>query len=88
MAHENEPVVPPSVVLAAKRGFVRTTAQTYAATIPSGGVSAVVLAQFAADPWAFALVALGALISPPLAGLASYLSIIGDGVPAEYKVAG
>ena len=79
-------IVPPQVVLAAKRAFVRTTAQAYASTIPSGGVSASVLAQFAADPWAYLFVALAALLSPPLAGLSSYLSIIGAGVPDEYQV--
>jgi hypothetical protein len=84
----SEKVIPADVVLAAKRGFVRTTAQTYAATIPTGGVSAALLAQAAADPAAFALAAAAALVSPLLAGLASYLSIIGSGVPTEYQAGG
>lgn len=84
----SEKVIPAAVVLAAKRGFVRTTAQTYAATIPTGGVSAALLAQAAADPAAFALAATAALVSPLLAGLASYLSIIGSGVPTEYQAGG
>lgn len=84
----SEKVIPADVVLAAKRGFVRTTAQTYAATIPTGGVSAALLTQAAADPAAFALAAAAALVSPLLAGLASYLSIIGSGVPTEYQAGG
>lgn len=84
----SEKVIPADVVLAAKRGFVRTTAQTYAATIPTGGVSAALLAQAAADPAAFALAAAATLVSPLLAGLASYLSIIGSGVPTEYQAGG
>lgn len=84
----SEKVIPAAVVLAAKRGFVRTTAQAYAATIPAGGVSATLLAQAAADPAAFALAATAALVSPLLAGLASYLSIIGSGVPTEYQAGG
>lgn len=79
-------VIPPAVTLAAKRGFIRTTAQAYAATIPTGGISAAAVLTLIQnpDPWAIAATAAAALITPPLAGLASFLSIIGKGVPADY----
>ncbi|CAN7244173.1 hypothetical protein LJR045_000998 [Microbacterium sp. LjRoot45] len=85
----SDAVIPPGVKLAAKRGFVRTTAQAYAATIPTGGISAAAIIAFAAEPnWLVAGITVGvALASPPLAGLASYLSIISKGVPAEYQEA-
>jgi len=78
-------LVPPSTIIAAKRAFLRTTAQAYAATIPTGGVSAVVLAQFAADPWPFVWVGLAALLSPPLSGVSAYLNILGAGIPEDYQ---
>jgi len=83
----SESVVPAGVVLAAKRGFVRTTAQAYAATIPTGGISVAAIVAFAESPdWIVAgITVAAAVLSPPLAGLASYLSIISKGVPAEYQ---
>ncbi len=79
-------VVPASVQLAAKRGFVRTTAQAYASTIPAGGVSAAALIAFVRnpDPVVLACTAIAAVVSPPLAGFASWLSILSKGLPADY----
>lgn len=87
MAHAHEPLVPVDVVRAAKRGFIRTTAQAFAATIPAGGVSAGVLAAIVTDPDPVVIIttAAAALLSPPLAGLASYLTILSGGVPDEYR---
>lgn len=81
----NTNLVPPHVIVAAKRGFLRTTLQAYASTIPTGGVSAAVLAQFAADPKAFVLVVAAAIISPVFSGLSSYLNIISAGIPQDYQ---
>lgn len=84
-----EPLVPAPVVIAAKRGFLRTTAQAYAATIPTGGVavgSIVALIQHP-DPVIIIATAGAALLSPILAGLASALGILSKGIPAEYAAA-
>lgn len=79
-------IVPPSTKIAAKRGFVRTTAQAYAATIPAGGISAAVLASAIEDPQPVQLVAaaIAWLTAPVLAGTASYLSILSSGIPDDY----
>ena len=85
----NDEVVPKETKLAAKRGFVRTTAQAYAATIPAGGISAAILSNVIDDPNPVQIIAtVGAwVLSPLLAGAASYLSIVSNGVPEEYVAA-
>lgn len=85
MTHEK--VVPEATVLAAKRGFIRTTAQAYAATIPAGGVSAATIASVIENPNPVLIAAtvIAALVSPLLAGLASYLDITARGIPADYQ---
>ncbi|MGA6128845.1 MULTISPECIES: hypothetical protein [unclassified Microbacterium] len=80
-------IVPTSTKLAAKRGFVRTTAQAYAATLSAGLPSAAVIVAVIQDPtgWLLAGITIAlTLASPPAAGLASYLSIVSNGVPGEY----
>jgi hypothetical protein len=83
-------LVPAKTKVAAKRGFIRTTAQAYAASLPTGGVSAAAIAATVADPNPVLLVATAAaaVLSPPLAGLASYLSILSSGIPEDYTAAG
>ena len=81
----DDDVVPPSVTLAARRGFVRTAAQSLAGAIPQG----VVAVSLTGD-WVIGVV-LGlasACVTAVLAGFASYLSIISRGVPHEYVAAG
>ena len=80
-------IIPPDVHLAAKRGFVRTTAQSFAASIPTGGVAVgtVLGVMQNPDPWVIGATAIATLVSPLLAGLASYLSIIGAGIPQAYQ---
>lgn len=80
-------IVPPDVHLAAKRGFVRTTVQAFAASIPTAGVSAGAMISLVTDPDPVVLgcTAAAALLTPLLAGLASYLSILGSGIPADYQ---
>ena len=85
----SDPTIPATVVKAAKRGFIRTTAQAYAATL-SGGISVTAILALVTGELDLltAGVTLGvALVTPPIAGLASYLSIIGSGVPADYTAA-
>lgn len=87
----SDQIVPATVKLAAKRGFVRTTAQAYAATLTTGIPSATAIVALIQDPtgWLLAGITVGlAMVTPPVAGLASYLSIISKGVPEEYVAAG
>ncbi|NGZ99382.1 M15 family metallopeptidase [Nocardioides sp. W3-2-3] len=83
-------VIPAKTRVAAKRGFIRTTAQAYAATIPAGGISAAALAGALDDPQPVLLIASIAawLVTPLAAGAASYLSILSNGIPAEYSAGG
>lgn len=84
-----EKAVPARVRLAAKRAFIRTTAHAYAATL-SGGISATVIITVVTgqvDPLTFGVTVGVALVSPLLGGLASYASMIANGVPAEYRAA-
>lgn len=84
-----DPTIPLTVIKAAKRGFIRTTAQAYAATLSGGIATTAVLAIVTGTvDLLTAGVTLGvALASPPVAGLASYLSIIAKGVPTDYLAA-
>lgn len=82
-------IVPESVRLAAKRGFARTTSQAYAATLSAGLPSAAAVVAFVDDDSPTKYVVAGitvllALASPPLAGLRSYLDIVGKGIPEDY----
>lgn len=89
MSH-TEPTVPAAVLRAAKRGFIRTTAQAYATSLGGGitvtAILAIVTGQV--DLLTAGVTAAVAVVSPPLAGLASYLSIIAKGVPEDYTAAG
>jgi hypothetical protein len=83
-------LVPAPVKLAAKRGFIRTTSQAYAATLTTGIPSAAAIVTLVQDPtgWLLAGITLAlAVVSPPAAGLASYLSITAKGLPEEYAAA-
>jgi hypothetical protein len=81
-----EPIVPPDVRIAAKRGFIRTTAQSYAATLTTGITAATAIALYNGEIEIIptAITAAVALVSPLLAGAASYLSIISKGIPEDY----
>ena len=80
-------LIPADTTLAAKRGFIRTTAQGYAATLSGGiavtGILAIVDGEI---DLLTAGVTLGvALVSPLVAGLASYMDITANGIPGEYQ---
>lgn len=85
-----DPIIPAAVQLAAKRGFVRTTAQAYAATLTTGISASVVLGIATGTIEVIpTIVTLGiSLVSPLIAGAASYLTITGKGIPDEYTNAG
>lgn len=79
-------LIPANTKLAAKRGFIRTTAQGYAATL-SGGVTVTAILSITTGEVDLltAGVTLGvALVSPMVAGLASYMSITAKGLPEDY----
>lgn len=80
-------IIPPSVRLAAKRAFIRTTYQAYAATIPAGGISVAAILSFANNPdLLVAGITVGAaVLSPPLAGLAAYFAWTAKGIPEDYE---
>lgn len=90
MPDQEDEVVSPELRIAAKRGFIRTTAQSYASTLGAGLPAAAVIVALIQDPtgWLLAGITLAlALASPPLGGLASYLNIISKGLPDSYVVA-
>lgn len=79
-------LVPDQTLVAAKRGFIRTTAQSYGATLTTG-ISASVVTGLATGevqilPTVITLAV--ALVAPVIAGAASYFSILGDGIPEDY----
>lgn len=79
-------VIPPDTKLAAKRGFIRTTAQAYATSF-AGGISATTIIALVSqtEPWLPILITwIVAIITPILSGLASYLDILSKGVPSDY----
>lgn len=87
---ENDTVVeliPADVKVAAKRGFLRTTAQAYATSL-AGGISATAIISLLSnsEPWLPIIVTwVVALVTPLLSGLASYFSILSRGIPADYQ---
>ena len=78
----SDKLIPLDAQRAAARAGLRTFAQSLAAAIPTG---AIVLA-LTGDWWLTAgLGALGAVVTALLAGLASYLSILANGIPGDYE---
>ena len=82
-------IVPTSTKLAAKRGFLRTMMQGYEATLAVGLSANVILGLIRGE---VDLVAAGVtagvtIAAPPLAGLRSWLSIMRNGIPADYREA-
>lgn len=80
--------VPAETRLAARRAFIRTTAQAYAATLSGGLPSAAVIVAVLQDQtgWLLAAITVGlALITPFLAGGAAYLNWLAKGIPDAYE---
>lgn len=82
-----DPIVPAATKLAAKRGFIRTTAQAYAATLSGGIATSVVLGIVTGTVDLLTVgVTFGvAVVSPLIAGAASYASILSAGIPGDYQ---
>ncbi|WP_333812097.1 hypothetical protein [Timonella senegalensis] len=76
-------LVPSTVRFAAKRGFIRTAAQSLASVIPTTGVVVGLTGDW------FVAAGLGtasAVVTAGLAGAASYFSILSNGIPEAYHV--
>lgn len=78
-------IVPTATRIAAKRGFVRTAAQSLSAAIPTSAIAVTLSGDWALG---LSLGLAGGVVTAVLAGAASYLSIISKGVPEEYVAAG
>ena len=82
-------LIPADTLLAAKRGFIRTTAQAYSTSL-AGGISTTVILSVVTGEVALVptlITAAVAAVSPLLAGGASFLSILSKGVPGDYQAA-
>ncbi|WP_417556174.1 hypothetical protein [Microbacterium sp.] len=78
-------IIPASVKLAAKRGFVRTAFQSLASAIP---ITAIVIPVTGDALLGVGLGAAGALVTAVLAGTSSALDITWRGIPEDYTNAG
>lgn len=79
-------VVPAATKLAAKRGFIRTTSQSISTALAGGLSATVIISTLTAEPnWlALGITAGVTVVSPFLAGAASYFSILSRGIPEDY----
>lgn len=77
-------LVPATVRFAAKRGFIRTAAQSLASVIPTTGVVVALTGDWLV---AAGLGTASAVVTAGLAGAASYFSILSQGIPDAYQVA-
>ncbi len=77
-------VIPASTKLAAKRGFIRTFTQTLSSVIP---ITAIAIPTTGDALLGLGLGVGGALVSSLLSGVASYLSILSNGIPEDYEAA-
>ena len=80
-----ERIVPVKTRLAARRAFVRTSAQALAASAPTGALTGLALSgsDLATVGWAV----LAAGVSSVIAGGVAYLQMISTGIPEEYQPA-
>ena len=76
-----DPIVPAAVQLAAKRGFIRTATQSLSSVIP---IAAIAIPTTGDALLGLGLGAAGAIVTAILAGTASALSIISNGIQREY----
>lgn len=75
-------IVPAAVKLAAKRGFIRTATQSLSSVIP---ITAIAIPTTGDALLGLALGAAGAIVTAILAGSASALSIVSNGIPQDYS---
>lgn len=77
-----DPLIPAAVQLAAKRGFIRTATQSLSAVIP---IAAIAIPTTGDALLGIGLAVGGALVTAALAGAASALSIVSNGIPKDYE---
>lgn len=80
-------VVPADVKTAAKAAFVRTTSQAYSTAL-AGGISATLILSLIRGEASWLEMAITwavAIVSPLLAGVAAYLSVVAAGIPEAYQ---
>lgn len=79
-------LIPADAQVAAKRGFLRTTTQAYGTAL-AGGISATIILGVVTgdvEPIPLFVTAAVTLVSPLIAGVASYFSILSRGIPSDY----
>lgn len=79
-------IIPDDVGAAAGRSFIRTSAQSLAATLSTATLSIAAVAAFIATPdWQMVASVIGfAIISTLLSGSVAALQVISSGLPSEY----
>jgi len=80
-------LIPANTQAAAKRGFIRTAAQSIATAL-AGGVSATAVLSVVAGEVELVptLIVWGVAVATPFVnGAQSYFSIIGKGIPEDYE---
>lgn len=77
-----ENIIPASVKLAAKRGFIRTATQSLSSVIP---IVAIAIPTTGDALLGLGLGAAGAIVTALLSGTASALSIVSSGIPKDYS---
>lgn len=80
-----ETLVPQATQVAAKRGFIRTSSQSLATSIPTSGITGAALSN--GDPTVIAWSVGAAVLSSLAAGAVSYFSILSNGIPDDYAAA-
>ncbi len=78
-------LIPDSTWLAAKRGFIRTAAQSLASVIPTSAITITLTSDWLLG---IGLGAAGAIATAILSGAASAAAILSKGIPDEYTNAG
>ena len=75
-------LIPDATKTAAKRGFIRTAAQSLSSAIPTAAIAIGTTGDWALG---VGLGVAGAVVTAGLAGAASYLSILSKGIPEDYQ---
>lgn len=77
-------LVPVQTRVAAKRGFIRTAAQSLSSAIPTAAIAVTLSGDWALG---LGLGLAGGAVTAVLAGAASYFSILSKGIPEDYAAA-
>lgn len=77
-------LVPVQTRVAAKRGFIRTAAQSLSSAIPTAAIAVTLSGDWALG---LGLGLAGGAVTAVLSGAASYFSILSQGIPEDYAAA-